>query len=183
MDPNNPVSNPSLGNFPGSAGYNFPGIFDDVKVYNYERTPAQIIEDMNAGHPAPGSPVGSAVAHWKFDEGYGNTANDSGTGGNNGTVTNATWTNNGKYGKALNFVDDSFNRVDLGTDYSELAAEITVSAWVRRHRRQTAKAESSPALTDWDAVPANERGWTLGYDWGSTDVMQFDIGNLQEQHI
>lgn len=48
-------------------GY-FDGAIDDVKVYNYIRDSRQIVEDLNAGHPAPGSPVGSAVAHWKFDE-------------------------------------------------------------------------------------------------------------------
>ncbi|MHA2060819.1 MAG: DUF2341 domain-containing protein [Candidatus Sifarchaeia archaeon] len=37
------------------------GQLDDLKIYNYARTPEQIVEDMNAGHPAPGSPVGSAV--------------------------------------------------------------------------------------------------------------------------
>jgi len=36
---------------------------------------------MNADHPAVGSPVGSALGHWKFDEGYGTTANNSGSQG------------------------------------------------------------------------------------------------------
>ena len=42
---------------------------DEVKIYNYPRTASQLIEDMNAGHPAPGSPVGSPIGYWKFDEG------------------------------------------------------------------------------------------------------------------
>ncbi|MFH1825339.1 MAG: LamG domain-containing protein [Candidatus Firestonebacteria bacterium] len=42
------------------------------------------------------------VGYWKFDEGSGNTANDSSTNGNNGTISTATWTT-GKYGNALNF--------------------------------------------------------------------------------
>lgn len=44
------------------------GAIDDVKVYNYVRNTQQLVQDMNSNHPAPGSPVGSSVAHWKFDE-------------------------------------------------------------------------------------------------------------------
>lgn len=44
------------------------GKIDEVKVFNYARTSSQIVEDFNAGHPAPGSPIGSSVAYWKFDE-------------------------------------------------------------------------------------------------------------------
>ena len=67
--------------------YEYSGAIDDVKVYRYARTPAQIIEDMNAGHPAPGSPVGSAAIRYKFDEGYGNTIYDTGaTGAYPGTL-------------------------------------------------------------------------------------------------
>lgn len=51
----------------------FSGDIDEVKVYHYARTPAQIIEDMNGGHPAGGSPVGSQIIHWKLDELGGST--------------------------------------------------------------------------------------------------------------
>jgi hypothetical protein len=98
---------------------------------------------MNAGHPAPGSPVGSAVGHWKFDEGYGDTANDSGTGGQNGNLGGATacpggascptWTADGRFGKALSFdgsddyvaIADTNNSLDFGTD------DFTWSLWVK----------------------------------------------------
>jgi len=65
----------------------FRGKIDDVKIYNYARTQKQIISDMNASHPNVGSPVGSPVAYYKCDEGYGTTANNSGNGGSslNGT--------------------------------------------------------------------------------------------------
>lgn len=87
----------------------FNGSIDDVKIYNYARSQKQIVEDMNAGHPAVGSPVGSAVAHYKFDEGYGTTVHNSGSAGsplsgNLGTGNSApTWSQNGKFGKALSF--------------------------------------------------------------------------------
>lgn len=44
------------------------------------------------------------VGHWKFDEGSGNTAQDSSGKNNNGEIINAKWTD-GKSGKALAFVD------------------------------------------------------------------------------
>jgi len=70
---------------------------DETKIYDYVRTPQQIVEDMNAGHPAPGSPIGSALGHWKFDKGYGTAAYDHGTGGNNLTLTGSySWSNDGK---------------------------------------------------------------------------------------
>jgi hypothetical protein len=55
----------------------FDGIIDDLKIYNYTINQEEVIEDMNAGHPLPGSPVGSPILHLKFDEGWGDTANDS----------------------------------------------------------------------------------------------------------
>ena len=101
----------------------FTGYIDDVKVYNYARTQSQIIEDMNAGHPAGGSPVGSPVAHWSFEEGYGDTAHDM-VGSNDGTLdagsggsqTDETemWELNGKFGKALEF-DSNDDVVNCGS--------------------------------------------------------------------
>jgi len=121
------------------------GQIDEVKIFNYARSQTQIIEDMNAGHPAPGSPIGSALGHWKFDEGYGDTANDSGTGGNNGNLAGGTscpqasdsacptWTNSGKFGKALDF--DNAATTDDYVDSGDINAldgttEFTLSAWV-----------------------------------------------------
>ncbi len=116
-----------------SAGYNSAGfIIDEIKLYNYARTQKQIIEDMNAGHPAGGSPVGSQALYLKFDEGYGTTAYDSSpnrlngtvSGGSTGSNTSATqvWTNDGKFGKAVEFdgIDDSISlsdnaALDIGT--------------------------------------------------------------------
>lgn len=111
----------------------FVGSLDEIKIYNYARTPSQIVEDMNGGHPAPGSPVGSAVGHWKFDEGYGTTANNSGSGGAtlNGTITGATWTNDGKFGKALSF--DGSNDYVTKSDNDSLdlrTSGYTATVWI-----------------------------------------------------
>ncbi len=63
----------------GAANQPILGLIDDVRIYNYVRTPKQIVEDMNGGHPAGGSPVGSMLGYWKFDEGTDNLC----TGGTN----------------------------------------------------------------------------------------------------
>lgn len=62
---------------PISTDENFDGPIDDVKLYNYPRTAQQILEDMNGGHPAGGSPIASQVAYWEFDEQQGQTINNS----------------------------------------------------------------------------------------------------------
>lgn len=124
----------------GSTVY-YRGNIDDVKIYTYARTAAQIVSDMNAGHPAPGSPVGSALVEYSFDEGYGDAAHNSGNGGTayDGNLAGANscpgnadcpiWTANGKFGKALSFD---------GGDYLNTSAALnltgddkfTVSFWL-----------------------------------------------------
>ncbi len=117
-------------------GSYFNGAIDDVRIYNYARSQKQVIEDMNAGHPAVGSPVGSAVGWWKFDEGADNTCSggtndacDSSPQGNDGALTGATWTNSGKIGKALDF-DGSGDEVDLPSAVG-LASQGTISMWFK----------------------------------------------------
>jgi hypothetical protein len=117
----------------------FNGKIDDVRIYDYARTQKQIVEDMNAGHPAPGSPVGSPVGYWKFDEGYGTGAagaHNSGSAGTtlDGTLSGATvpsWTNSGKFGKALSFNGTSAY-VAMPSDAAALkiTGDLTLSAWI-----------------------------------------------------
>ena len=54
------------------------GYVDNVKIFNYARTPAQVVWDYNRGGP---------VGWWKFDECQGGTANDASGNSNNGTIT------------------------------------------------------------------------------------------------
>jgi hypothetical protein len=128
----------------GGTGYDFTGKIDSIRFYKYLRSPAQIAWDYNRGAP---------VAHWKFDECQGTTANDS-TGnsvsgtlsvGNSapqttvGTCTDglstSAWYNgrSGKYSASLNFdgVDDW---IDMGTptalDFST-GSDFSLSTWVK----------------------------------------------------
>jgi hypothetical protein len=72
----------------------------------------------------------SMVGNWKFDEGAGNTAEDSSGYGNDGTLyNNPTWVD-GKYGKALSFdgVDDRIEAPH--SDSLAMTQEYTIGAWV-----------------------------------------------------
>ncbi|KKS19357.1 MAG: hypothetical protein UU77_C0052G0001, partial [candidate division WWE3 bacterium GW2011_GWC1_41_7] len=123
------------------------GELDEVKLYNYVRSTQNRIEDFNAGHPAPGSPIASAIGHWRFDEGTDNQCSggvkdacNTGSAGTNldaeqtGMAIPATstsgWTTEGRFGMALNF-DYSNDKVTV-IDNSYLDVnQHTLSAWVR----------------------------------------------------
>lgn len=123
----------------GNAQQYYKGVIDDVRIFNYARTAKQIVSDMNAGHPVVGSPVGSAVGYWDFDEGYGTGtagAHNSGNAGSalDGTLSGSTvpsWTNSGKFGKALSFNGTSAY-VAMPSDASALkiTSDLTLSAWI-----------------------------------------------------
>jgi len=106
----------------------FTGSLDDLKIYNYVRTGQQIIEDMNAGHPAPGSPVGSAYIHYKFNENTVTVANNSGNSGPalNGTIANGTWSLDGKESGALSFA----NNTSVTATITDPGFTHSISVWV-----------------------------------------------------
>lgn len=106
---------------------------DEVKIYNHARTPGQIIEDMNAGHPVGGSPVGSALLHLKLDEGYGTTAYDTGYNDDDGVLTDGpSWTNSGKFDKGLS-LDGTNDRIQSFTSnpFEYTGDDLTLSIWFK----------------------------------------------------
>jgi len=71
------------------------------------------------------------VAAYSFDEGSGNSVKDSSSGGNNGTINDATWTASGRYGAALVF-NGSSAVVNIANSRSlRLTTAMTLEAWVR----------------------------------------------------
>ncbi|MBU3935409.1 LamG domain-containing protein, partial [Patescibacteria group bacterium] len=127
-------SNTYIGNVPGIASpVYFDGKIDQVRIYNYARTPAQIAWDYNRGKP---------IAHYKMDECQGATIADwsfnnhpgtlsigaSGTQNSIGTCsvgTSAAWTNGvtGKINSSLNFdgTDDYLSVGNIGTSATALS--------------------------------------------------------------
>jgi len=129
---------------PGADERYMNGLIDDVRIYNYARTPAQIIEDMNAGHPLGGSPVGSQVGYWKFDEAQGTTAQDSTDNGNDLTLSAASWTLSGKFGGAWNGTNAAWlSRAD-DDDFDFTATEdFAISGWFK------SDSATNPAATEY----------------------------------
>lgn len=124
----------------GTGDHKFPGLIDQVRIYDYARTPAQIAWDYNRGGP---------VGHWRFDECEGTVAHDVSGNENHGTINigatapqtavgtcqtpGTAWGNGaaGKLNSAMSFdgVDDW---VDVGNNPSiaNFTTNFTVSAWI-----------------------------------------------------
>ena len=112
----------------------FDGLIDDIRIYNYSRTRAQILEDMyNETVELP--------AHYEFNEGSGSVAANAGSSGVslNGTLdagiggANADesfmWDLGGKSG-AIEF-DGTDDQVMFSSPAPMTSAEFTVSAWYK----------------------------------------------------
>ena len=130
----NNSNNLRLGNYYAGNYLPMSGLLDEMKIYNYARTQKQISEDMNGGHPAGGSPVGSQVGYWKFDEGQGGTANNSGNGGSalNGTLNGPTWSNDGRFGKALSFDgSNDYASAPSSSSWNFGTQDFTITGWMK----------------------------------------------------
>ncbi|HCS78817.1 TPA: hypothetical protein DIV55_03660 [Patescibacteria group bacterium] len=121
------------------------GVVDEVKLFDYALTPAQVAYEFNRGEP---------VGWWKFDECTGANAYDSGSGENNGTITPGASGNTatgdcnsgistemwddgstGKFNGSLGF-DGANDYVTMGdpTDGSldiDASTNLTMSAWIK----------------------------------------------------
>jgi hypothetical protein len=118
-----------MGMFYTLTSYKANGIIDEVKIYDYGRSPAQIAWDFNKGKP---------VGHWRMDEATSGSAvgtdniKDHSVHENHGSGSgsNIAWTT-GQYGGALTF-NGSDDVVDCGNDDSlDMGDAITISAWVK----------------------------------------------------
>lgn len=123
------------------SGSYFKGQIDQLKIYNYARTPAQVAYDYNRGGP---------VGWWKMDECQGSTIYDWSGNGNNGTLTigsngtqnsigtcqigtSAAWTNGatGKFNSSLNFDGtDDYITMNTATNIPSGNADRTLSVWI-----------------------------------------------------
>lgn len=117
------------------------GQIDDVKIYNYARTPEQVLQDMHGGVLGDsGARLPYPIAHYSFDEQQGQTANNKGTLGStaNGTfgastavsTDDPTWKTKSdcKVNGCVSF--DSGDYVNLGNNSAFDSSNISVSSWV-----------------------------------------------------
>src|SRR3990172_10618379 len=133
------------------------GQLDDIKLYNYTRTQAQIVEDMNAGHPAGGSPVASPIIYWKLDDLQGNAKN-SGSGGSSmdGMVSSVDW-NPPDLGCKINGCADLSGGLDYisagDPSFFDSLTQMTISLWLDPSSLATGK--SIVSKTNLDAATQN----------------------------
>ncbi|HWA51560.1 MAG TPA: DUF2341 domain-containing protein [Patescibacteria group bacterium] len=146
-----------------SSGY-LPAVIDDVKIYNYARTPQQILDDMNGGQnannlSAQGNSLPKPLDYWKFNEGYGTTANNSGVNSTEtGTLNSATWllNNNCKANNCVN-ISASTNNVSFGdVSYIDSLTGFSTDFWVNPQVLGTSKMILSKANTSSQRVFAIE---------------------------
>jgi len=123
-----------------SGNYKFSGSIDQVKIYNYARTPAQVAYDYNRGGP---------VGWWKMDECQGIAIGDWSGNNNTGTLnigasgtqnsvgtcqtSGTAWGNGatGKWNSSLNFdgTDDYIN-IGRSSPIGQISPTLSVSAWI-----------------------------------------------------
>ena len=72
----------------GAHHYNFSGLIDEIEVWNIALTESEIQENMF--NNLTGNENG-LVGYWNFNEGEGTTLTDISGNGNNGTIYDATW--------------------------------------------------------------------------------------------
>ncbi|MGW8185261.1 MAG: LamG-like jellyroll fold domain-containing protein [Candidatus Moraniibacteriota bacterium] len=152
----------SLEQFANQAGNYLNGRVDDVKIYNYARTPAQIAWDYNRGKP---------IAHWKFNEGENLIAHDESGNGKNGTLVNMTPATDwvvGKNDKALDF-DGIDDYVQAGTNPIVGSAPFSISNWVKAGNH----SDYGLALSIGNAIGSQAAwlGWVLNANVGSSNSL------------
>ncbi len=70
-----------------SVNYPYVGLQDEVSYFNTTLSQSDVTTIYGGGTPSDISSISGLVSWWRF-EGTGTTATDSGSGGNNGTLTN-----------------------------------------------------------------------------------------------
>lgn len=122
----------------GNAQNNYKGMIDDVRIYNYARTPSQILQDMNAGHPLGGSPVASQTLYWEFDEMTGTSAFNSNSIQPTLKGTLGTGNSSPTWLTGLSCVINGCISMDAAQDYitagdvsfTDSLTQMTVSFWI-----------------------------------------------------
>lgn len=128
----------------------FDGLIDDVRIYDRTLSASEVATDRDTpvSPPPPSGP--SPVLELKFDEGTGTLANDSSGKSHNGTLTNASWSNSGYNGKALDLGGAGMVSVADHADL-DLTNTMTLEAYVRP---RTAKAWQTVLMKE--APPSTE---------------------------
>ena len=165
VSPNDNLYNVFIGKRTTVYSQGFSGLIDQVRIYNYSRTPAQIAWEYNQGLP---------IVQWKFDETSGTTASDSSGNGNDGTLVGGPVWIAGKYGNALSF--DSVDDYVIKNSFSSFPTNnISTTVWVKTTDSNNAVISYASTATDNDWLIFNTANLELyRASWLTTGVFAND---------
>ncbi len=160
----------------GNGASGFTGVIDEVKVYDYARSMAQIAYDYNRGAP---------IAWWKADECSGTTLNDASGNANTGTITiggsgttpvgdcntaSTAWGNgaSGKFNSAISLdgTDDSVSFGDLSS--AESVSQLSWSFWVKPTALATQKVLWAKAN-----IAGTQDSWAFATSPSDSSILTF----------
>ncbi|MEI6455652.1 MAG: LruC domain-containing protein [bacterium] len=131
----------------------FKGTMDEVLLYDRALTDSEV-SMIYASTPDPDNGSGYLISSWALDEGYGNVVNDA-TGGNNGTITGATWSA-GIAGTCLQFNGATDNvKIPNAFNLNPVNA-ITMMVWAKSEENKSAKIFQKG---DWDGHGIGQDKW------------------------
>jgi hypothetical protein len=144
----------------------FPGLIDDVRIYNRALSASEITDLYNGKEVSNEGLVG----WWAMNEGEGTTVTDLSGNGNDGTINGATWLDGRgptyeqvetTQGQALNFNGVS-DYVEIGELPLTNIDDISIGAWINR--------ASLTSDESWESVIALEKSvGFLRIDWEQSD--------------
>ena len=166
------ITNWSIGARDGATRTFFDGSIDDVRIYNYGISDAEVAALYGQ------APQSGLVGHWKLDEISGNVAYDS-AGTNNGTVFGALWTA-GAIDGGLDFdgIDDKVIIPD--SDVLTPTDAMTLSCWIYNRGGQSASIYKWASCPDESASPGNSRSYGFGIS-GDTGKVNFNVHSSVSQ--
>lgn len=144
--------------------YGWRGKLDEVRIYR------DVLDDGAIAALAERPPV----AHWKLDDGSGNTAVDS-IGGFDGALMNGPAWTAGRVDGGLEF-DGNDDYVDLGTDtaFTDIfEGGATVTGWI--FPRSWGESDNGRILDKSSETSGNRDGWMIALR-GETPALQFAQG-------
>ncbi|MFM7217763.1 MAG: LamG domain-containing protein [Bacteroidota bacterium] len=151
--------------------YGVDGLIDEVRIYNYPRTTAEIREDMRLGLPGPAPGL---IGYWRFGEGFGATTQDLSLGNHPGLLSGTllpTWLPaEGPYGAGtseLASVNGPLDFVNQGVRIDTTSAAIADTFVV-------SEIDCPP-----NVLPTGSNSYTQGYwiidQYDSTAGLRYDL--------
>ncbi len=176
-----PLGSPGFVGSSGDLVWHWNGTEDDLRIYNYSLSPA----DIHNLYISNFSDTSNLVLHYDFDNSSAvrlNGTADASMYSDNATCTDPdcpSWTPDGKYGGAYHFdgVNDNFTLGNL--DHTP----VTVSTWIKRDRTSVPGGEAI-------IYTQNIGGWGLGiaadntvfFDWAGNIVLGDSTGTVADNN-